>query len=71
MFRMLSLHFNAEFHTDTSRAGKSTLTDSLVAAAGIIAMAQAGDARLTDTRQDEQVLAPDMEPSGLSDLFGR
>lgn len=34
--------------------GKSTLTDSLVAAAGIIAMANAGDARLTDTRQDEQ-----------------
>lgn len=34
--------------------GKSTLTDSLVAAAGIIATAKAGDARLTDTRQDEQ-----------------
>lgn len=35
--------------------GKSTLTDSLVAAAGIIAMDQAGDMRLTDTRADEQV----------------
>ncbi len=35
--------------------GKSTLTDSLVAAAGIIAEASAGDMRLTDTRQDEQV----------------
>lgn len=34
--------------------GKSTLTDSLVAAAGIIAMDQAGDMRLTDTRADEQ-----------------
>jgi elongation factor 2 len=34
--------------------GKSTLTDSLVAAAGIIAVARAGDARITDTRQDEQ-----------------
>jgi len=34
--------------------GKSTLTDSLVAAAGIIAMAKAGDSRLTDTRADEQ-----------------
>jgi elongation factor 2 len=34
--------------------GKSTLTDSLVAAAGIIAMEQAGDQRLTDTRADEQ-----------------
>jgi len=34
--------------------GKSTLTDSLVAAAGIIAAAKAGEARLTDTRPDEQ-----------------
>lgn len=34
--------------------GKSTLTDSLVAAAGIIAQSKAGDCRLTDTRQDEQ-----------------
>jgi len=34
--------------------GKSTLTDSLVAAAGIIAVSKAGDTRLTDTRQDEQ-----------------
>lgn len=34
--------------------GKSTLTDSLVAAAGIISEARAGDARLTDTRADEQ-----------------
>ena len=38
--------------------GKSTLTDSLVAAAGIIAEASAGDMRLTDTRQDEQVRLP-------------
>ena len=34
--------------------GKSTLTDSRVAAAGIIAASAAGDTRLTDTRQDEQ-----------------
>jgi len=34
--------------------GKSTLTDSLVAAAGIIAIAKAGDMRITDTRADEQ-----------------
>lgn len=34
--------------------GKSTLTDSLVAKAGIIANARAGDARFTDTRKDEQ-----------------
>ena len=35
--------------------GKSTLTDSLVAAAGIIAQSDAGDKRATDTRADEQV----------------
>lgn len=34
--------------------GKSTLTDSLLAKAGIIAGSRAGDARATDTRQDEQ-----------------
>lgn len=34
--------------------GKSTLTDSLVAKAGIIAMASAGDQRICDTRADEQ-----------------
>jgi len=34
--------------------GKSTLTDSLIAAAGIIAAAKAGDARFMDTRPDEQ-----------------
>ncbi|KAK1367253.1 hypothetical protein POM88_042814 [Heracleum sosnowskyi] len=36
-----------------SLAGKSTLTDSLVAAAGIIAQEVAGDVRMTDTRADE------------------
>jgi len=34
--------------------GKSTLTDSLVAKAGIISAEAAGNARATDTRQDEQ-----------------
>jgi elongation factor 2 len=34
--------------------GKSTLTDSLLAKAGIISTAKAGDARATDTRADEQ-----------------
>ena len=33
--------------------GKSTLTDSLVSKAGIIAGAKAGDQRFMDTRQDE------------------
>uniref|UniRef100_A0A672I3P3 Elongation factor 2-like n=1 Tax=Salarias fasciatus TaxID=181472 RepID=A0A672I3P3_SALFA len=34
--------------------GKSTLTDSLVSKAGIIAGSRAGDTRFTDTRKDEQ-----------------
>lgn len=34
--------------------GKSTLTDSLIGKAGIIADAKAGEARFTDTRKDEQ-----------------
>ena len=34
--------------------GKSTLTDSLVAKAGIIAASKAGECRATDTRKDEQ-----------------
>ncbi|XP_071481605.1 translation elongation factor 2-like [Diadema antillarum] len=34
--------------------GKSTLTDSLVSKAGIIAQAKAGEMRFTDTRKDEQ-----------------
>jgi len=34
--------------------GKSTLTDSLVCKAGIIAGSKAGEARFTDTRKDEQ-----------------
>jgi len=33
--------------------GKSTLTDSLVSKAGIIAASKAGEARFTDTRADE------------------
>jgi len=34
--------------------GKSTLTDSLISKAGIIAAKNAGDMRFTDTREDEQ-----------------
>jgi elongation factor 2 len=34
--------------------GKTTLTDSLVAAAGIISVEKAGDQRVMDTRADEQ-----------------
>ncbi|KAK9815818.1 hypothetical protein WJX72_010164 [[Myrmecia] bisecta] len=46
--------------------GKSTLTDSLVAAAGIIAMENAGDQRLTDTRQDEQDRCITIKSTGIS-----
>jgi len=46
--------------------GKSTLTDSLVAAAGIIAQEQAGDARLTDTRADEQERGITIKSTGIS-----
>jgi len=46
--------------------GKSTLTDSLVAAAGIMSVEQAGDARLTDTRADEQERGITIKSTGIS-----
>lgn len=46
--------------------GKSTLTDSLVAAAGIMAVEHAGDARLTDTRPDEQERGITIKSTGIS-----
>jgi len=46
--------------------GKSTLTDSLVAKAGIIAESAAGDARATDTRQDEQDRGITIKSTGIS-----
>jgi elongation factor 2 len=46
--------------------GKSTLTDSLVAAAGIISQESAGDARLTDTRADEQERCITIKSTGIS-----
>eukprot|EP01104_Vermistella_antarctica_P018823 TRINITY_DN7129_c0_g1_i1.p2 TRINITY_DN7129_c0_g1~~TRINITY_DN7129_c0_g1_i1.p2 ORF type:complete len:839 (-),score=291.02 TRINITY_DN7129_c0_g1_i1:131-2647(-) len=46
--------------------GKSTLTDSLVAAAGIINEADAGDKRATDTRQDEQDRCITIKSTGVS-----
>lgn len=46
--------------------GKSTLTDSLVAAAGIIAAAKAGDMRATDTRADEQERGITIKSTGIS-----
>merc|ERR1711966_112289 len=49
--------------------GKSTLTDSLVASAGIISMDSAGDARLTDTRADEQERGITIKSTGITLFF--
>merc|ERR1712054_2178 len=49
--------------------GKSTLTDSLIAKAGIISAADAGDKRNTDTRQDEQDRGITIKSTGVSLYF--
>ena len=49
--------------------GKSTLTDSLVSKAGIIASSRAGDARFTDTRADEQERGITIKSTGISMFF--
>lgn len=46
--------------------GKSTLTDSLICKAGIIAQAKAGDARFTDSRPDEQERGITIKSTGVS-----
>ncbi len=46
--------------------GKSTLTDSLIAKAGIIADTKAGNARYTDTREDEQQRGITIKSTGVS-----
>merc|ERR1711988_1697437 len=49
--------------------GKSTLTDSLIARAGIISAADAGDKRNTDTRADEQERGITIKSTGVSLYF--
>jgi elongation factor 2 len=49
--------------------GKSTLTDSLVSKAGIIASTKAGEARFTDTRKDEQERCITIKSTALSMYF--
>ena len=49
--------------------GKSTLTDSLIAKAGIIAEAKAGDTRYTDTRKDEADRGITIKSTGVSLYF--
>jgi len=46
--------------------GKSTLTDSLIGHAGIIAAAKAGDTRFMDTRADEQDRTITIKSTGVS-----
>mmetsp|Transcript_5129 Transcript_5129/g.9437 ORF Transcript_5129/g.9437 Transcript_5129/m.9437 type:complete len:902 (-) Transcript_5129:250-2955(-) len=46
--------------------GKSTLTDSLIGAAGIIAEKKAGDTRFMDTREDEQDRTITIKSTGVS-----
>ena len=49
--------------------GKSTLTDSLIARAGIIAMKNAGDDRYMDTREDEKERGITIKSTGVSLYF--
>jgi len=49
--------------------GKSTLTDSLIAKAGIISGDAAGNARTTDTRKDEQERGITIKSTGVSMYF--
>ena len=67
-----------QYHTDRIRNmsviahvdhGKSTLTDSLIAKAGIIAAEAAGNTRMTDTRSDEQERGITIKSTGVSMYF--
>jgi elongation factor 2 len=49
--------------------GKSTLTDSLVSKAGIIASRNAGDMRYTDTRDDEKERGITIKSTAISMYF--
>jgi len=49
--------------------GKSTLTDSLVSKAGIIASSRAGETRFTDTRKDEQERCITIKSTAISMFF--
>lgn len=49
--------------------GKSTLTDSLLAKAGIIAGENAGNVRLTDNRSDEAERGITIKSTGVSLYF--
>ena len=54
---------------DRANAGKTTLSDSLIAANGIISERLAGDIRYLDNRKDEQERLITMKSSNISLLF--
>jgi elongation factor 2 len=51
--------------------GKSTLTDSLISKAGIIAEARSGEARFMDTRADEQARSITIKSTAVSLFYQR
>jgi elongation factor 2 len=59
-------NFSVIAHVDH---GKSTLTDSLIGRAGIIAKAKAGDTRFMDTRADEQERTITIKATAVSLYF--
>jgi translation elongation factor EF-G len=56
-------------HSISVDHGKSTLTDSLVSKAGIIAQAKAGEVRYTDTREDEKERGITIKSTAISMYF--
>lgn len=59
-------NFSVIAHVDH---GKSTLSDSLIAKAGIIAAKSAGDERYMDTREDEKERGITIKSTGVSLFF--
>jgi elongation factor 2 len=60
------LQVHAGFIHSLFSADKSTLTDSLVAAAGIVAQDVAGDVPMTDARADEAERGITIKSTGIS-----
>lgn len=69
MVRPISFPFLCTANGDVVDHGKSTLTDSLVSKAGIIAAKNAGDMRFTDTRDDEKERGITIKSTAISMYF--